>query len=57
MSNQTLTLGGAESNQTFAVMNGGPIGSKSFQTLDSSLATKENILEYPLITNSTTTPI
>lgn len=39
-SNQTLTLGGQDSHQTFAMV-GGP-GSKSYQSLESSLASKEN---------------
>ena len=49
ISNRTLTVGGVDSHQTFA---GG--ASKSYQSLDSdsSLATKENIIDFPLLSKA-----
>jgi hypothetical protein len=60
MTNQTLTLGGMiDSHQTFALGGGnqhqmGPnnLGTRSFQSLESSsLASKENVIDYQLLTS------
>ncbi|TNV86479.1 hypothetical protein FGO68_gene9647 [Halteria grandinella] len=63
LTNQTLTLGGmVDSHQTFAMGAPNAVqtsnmlgGTRSFQSLESSslaTGTKENVLEYPLLTSS-----